>query len=312
MKTIMLKRMFLKVLLSVFLCSIALASYADFAVNFKAHTREYKTCNKCNYGFNDVNASFCSNCGETFQQPVSVFYRCPRCRFPFILTESNSFTRCDNCNHLNKITNRFCSSCGAKIFVRRVIAECPQCSFQSEGSCPYTENQKRYCRKCGNHYYANYRRCPYCEYHNKRRRNYDKNDYHSSASYNHKYSSDDRYPENNKKYHTKKHTYYNRSTLISSFTKRDYSKFVKKISIAAICSQQSFSKVVVDVKKTGKYTPILNMIKIKHNNRYLEYSQGVRLNEGKNQFVVNVPENSSQLVLSFDHGKGATVNIYLE
>jgi len=301
MKSIILKKCFFKSFLIVMLILTSGASFADFSINFGVKSRESKACNHCNYRFNDENASFCSNCGKTFQEPLSAFYRCPRCRFPFVLTEDNSFTKCDCCNHLNMITNRFCSSCGAKIVVRRIVTECPQCFLQFEGSCPYTENRKKYCGRCGNYYYANIRRCPYCQYYHgkKRKIRCDTTSYSPSSSY-------------KTKYHTKKHTYHKRSTLISSFNKQDYSKSVKRISIAAICSQQSFSKVVVNVKKTGKYAPIINMIKVKYNNRYFEYAQGVRLHEGRNQFVVAVPENSSQLVLSFDHGKGALVNIYLE
>jgi len=102
------------------------------------------------------------------------------------------------------------------------------------------------------------------------------------------------------------------SVLIDSFTKPDYSGIVKRYNISSYTSSRGYSKVVIEAHITQRYAVIVNTIKVRHGESWHPFPITTRLNEGRNEFSVSIPQNATELVISFDHGQGCEVKVYLE
>jgi len=87
---------------------------------------------------------------------------------------------------------------------------------------------------------------------------------------------------------------------------------VKKYTISSLTSKRSFSKVIIYNHITLKYAVIVNTINVWVNGAWQSYHISSRLKEGQNVFNVSIPQGAQFLIISFTHGKGAQITVYLE
>ncbi|MBU0663353.1 MAG: hypothetical protein KJ990_02295 [Proteobacteria bacterium] len=95
---------------------------------------------------------------------------------------------------------------------------------------------------------------------------------------------------------------------IGNFVKTNYNSEVKKFSLAS----GGFSKINFRVQIGEKYAVIVNSIVVLSggNNRGWK-TVGARLSNGDNVFALDVPEDATDIQVSFAHGQGSSVQILL-
>ena len=99
-----------------------------------------------------------------------------------------------------------------------------------------------------------------------------------------------------------------KTTLIGDFVKTNYRPEVKKFPL----EHGGYAKINFRVHIGEQYAVIVNTIRILANGRKLETKTvGVRLSEGDNEFPLNVPEEATDIQVSFDHGQGSSVQVFL-
>ena len=95
---------------------------------------------------------------------------------------------------------------------------------------------------------------------------------------------------------------------IGSFVKTNYQSEVKKFPL----SSGGFAKINFRVHIGETYGVIVNSILVLANGKQLEWkSVGTRLSEGDNTFTLTVPKHATDIQVSFAHGQGSSVNVFL-
>lgn len=95
---------------------------------------------------------------------------------------------------------------------------------------------------------------------------------------------------------------------IGSFVKRNYKPEVKKFSF----HRGGFSTINFKVNIGEQQAVIVNTIRVFSNGRKLGMETiGRRLSNGDNKFSLNVPEDATDILVSFDHGQGSSVKVIL-
>jgi hypothetical protein len=188
---------------------------------------------------------------------------------------------CSGCGAENASQNAFCSACGLRLGHEILLMDCPRCRRVFEVSLWDDRGRFRSCSRCDRRYPDRYRRCPYCPRPAGRTR---------------------RPPVRETP----------RAAPVGSFSKKDYRPLVKTFDIRDAAADRSFGRVVIHHRKSGEHAAILNRIKVDAGKGWLDYAQGLRLKEGRNEFSVPVPRGAFRLLLAFDHGKGAEIRIELE
>lgn len=95
---------------------------------------------------------------------------------------------------------------------------------------------------------------------------------------------------------------------IGDFIKTDYQAQVKKFSLRS----GGFSKINFRVHIGEKYGVIVNSILVLANGKQLEWKTvGARLSEGDNTFPLTVPKDATDIQVSFAHGQGSSVSVFL-
>ncbi len=99
---------------------------------------------------------------------------------------------------------------------------------------------------------------------------------------------------------------------ISSFTKADYKAEAKRFEVGQFTGGRSFDRLVINQHIAGEHGVIVNTVKVKQGGSWVSHSQGLRLPEGRTEFQVPVPAGTREMVISFDHGRGAELTVQLE
>jgi hypothetical protein len=85
-----------------------------------------------------------------------------------------------------------------------------------------------------------------------------------------------------------------------------------RTDLTDITHSRSFRRLVVDVAVKGRYPIILNTVKVKARGRWRPHHYGTRLQPGRNVLSIDVPRGAREMTLSFDHGRGSVVDVYLQ
>ena len=95
---------------------------------------------------------------------------------------------------------------------------------------------------------------------------------------------------------------------IGNFVKTNYKSEVKKFSIP----HGGFSKINFRVHIGEKHAVIINSILVLSGGKKLGWKTvGARLSIGNNEFILDVPEDATDIQVSFDHGQGSSVQVFL-
>lgn len=95
---------------------------------------------------------------------------------------------------------------------------------------------------------------------------------------------------------------------IGSFVKTDYTSEVKKFPVPS----GGFSKINFRVQIGEKYAVIVNAILVLSNGSKLGWTTvGARLSNGDNEFALDVPQEATAIQVSFAHGQGSSVQVFL-
>lgn len=95
---------------------------------------------------------------------------------------------------------------------------------------------------------------------------------------------------------------------IGSFVKTNYESEVRKFFVAA----GGFSKINFRVQIGEQHAVIVNSILVLSNGRRIGgETVGARLSAGDNEFALTVPEGATDIQVSFAHGQGSSVQVFL-
>ncbi|GAB4339341.1 MAG: hypothetical protein Kow0089_12110 [Desulfobulbaceae bacterium] len=96
--------------------------------------------------------------------------------------------------------------------------------------------------------------------------------------------------------------------LIGQFVKQDYTAEVKRFSVPG----GGYSTINFRVRIGEQHAVIVNSIIVLADGRRVGgKTVGTRLSEGDNEFPLDVPEEATDVQVSFAHGKGSEVRVYL-
>lgn len=99
-----------------------------------------------------------------------------------------------------------------------------------------------------------------------------------------------------------------RAREIGNFVKTNYQSEVKRFSFPS----GGFSKINFRVQIGEKHAVIVNSILVLSNQRKLGWKTvGARLSSGDNMFSLDVPEEATDIQVSFAHGQGSSVQVVL-
>lgn len=99
-----------------------------------------------------------------------------------------------------------------------------------------------------------------------------------------------------------------RAREIGNFVKTNYQSEVKRFSFPS----GGYSRINFRVQIGEKHAVIVNSILVLSNQRKLGWKTvGARLSSGDNQFALDVPEDATDIQVSFAHGQGSSVQVIL-
>lgn len=101
-------------------------------------------------------------------------------------------------------------------------------------------------------------------------------------------------------------------TTIDTFVRASNKGEVKNYPIGALTAEKGFDRVVILQEITGEYGVIVNTVKVGQPGKWTAHTQGVRLPEGRTELTAPIPAGTPEITISFDHGRGAKVEVLLE
>jgi len=99
---------------------------------------------------------------------------------------------------------------------------------------------------------------------------------------------------------------------IDSFVRASNKGEVKKYPLGGLVAEKGFDRVVILQEITGEYGVIVNTVKVGQPGKWTAHTQGVRLPEGRTELTAPIPAGTPEIQISFDHGRGAKVEVLLE
>jgi hypothetical protein len=207
-------------------------------------------------------------------------------------THGNETVYCHHCRFANPPNAKRCVSCKIRLFgnpcnqcntmMRPGYRYCPHCNYDSKN-----EKKRRTvrvpCVKCKELYDPALKSCPHCS------------------------GLDHNKTKANNLYHDDETLYF-----VDSFTKSDSKRYTLRSPIDSFTKHQSFSKIVVECA-ADKHPVIVNSAKTYKNGKRIRTKVvGKRLKNGRNVIPLKIAKGTSELVLSFDHGRDCDVQVYLE
>jgi len=99
---------------------------------------------------------------------------------------------------------------------------------------------------------------------------------------------------------------------VDTFVKKGYDSETRRYQVGHLTSGEGYRRIVVLQHIGEKHGIIINTIKVRQGGRWVPYTQGMRLPEGRTELPVPVPADTPEIIFSFDHGRGAEVGVVLE
>jgi hypothetical protein len=99
--------------------------------------------------------------------------------------------------------------------------------------------------------------------------------------------------------------------VVDSFTKPDYKGLVKRYQVGGLTAGKSYNRLVFQQHIGEEHGIIVNTVKVREGGQWVAHAQGTRLPEGRTVVNLSVPAGSPEIVVSFDHGRGARVKVIL-
>ncbi len=208
------------------------------------------------------------------------------------LSQNESGYNCPDCGYENTDDAKFCKKCGQRLESSSEGVECPDCGYENE-------YDAEFCAKCGERLES--RNSRHSRNH-KRDKSYDRRD-NRDRDNDRDYRSNDRNRSSERR---------SGPVSLGSFVKANYNDDIKAYNIAGQTQNQSFSKVTVNVRVTQQWAVIINVIKVQSNGQWSEIPVAARLQNGRNDFSVSIPQGSTQMVIAFNHGQGCEINVSME
>lgn len=202
---------------------------------------------------------------------------------------------CPECGYENTGNAEFCAKCGQRLESESEGIECPGCGYENSG-------EAKFCAKCGDR--LEFRHSDHSR-NRQRDRDYDRRD---KRDYRDRESDND-YRSSDRNRSSERHS---GPVSLGSFVKANYDDDIKVYNIAGHTQNQSFSKVRVNVRVTQQWAVIINVIKVQTSGQWSEITVGSRLQNGRNDFSVSIPQGSTQMVIAFNHGQGCEINVSME
>jgi hypothetical protein len=100
--------------------------------------------------------------------------------------------------------------------------------------------------------------------------------------------------------------------FIDSFLKESNEKELKQYDLTKVAAEKGFQRVVILQEISGAAGVIVNTVRVGKQGRWKEYVQAARLPAGRTEMDVPVPPGSPAMLITFDHGRGAKVEVVLE
>ena len=232
-------------------------------------------------------------------------------------TRTTTVLLCPSCHFQNACNASYCSRCGALLSAEAGGIPCSFCSFANPpgatfcGGCGrnLTAVQEVYvvCPHCHKKYQASQSGCPSCagENHGQTTRIY-------TPVLTTPVLTTPVVTTTTLSPPVRVRTHAPGCVLLETFHKDDFTKVRKEYDVSGYTNNGSFSRLIVDVKVNEKFAVILNTVHVRVKGRWQETTIGSRLNEGRNEFSVSVPEGATGVVCSFTHGRGSDVSVSLE
>ena len=100
--------------------------------------------------------------------------------------------------------------------------------------------------------------------------------------------------------------------LLGRFIKRDYGPKVFRARFRRPLSRDGKAVLMVHVAVAEAWPVIINTIHIRHKGKHISYHLGRRMVPGWNAIPLHhIPWKKGRIIVSFDHGRGSRVGIYL-
>lgn len=101
-------------------------------------------------------------------------------------------------------------------------------------------------------------------------------------------------------------------TTIDTFVRAGNKGEVRKYALGAMTAEKGFDRVVILQEITGEYGVIVNTVKVGQPGKWTSHTQGIRLPQGRTELTAPIPAGTPEMQISFDHGRGAKVEVLLE
>lgn len=101
-------------------------------------------------------------------------------------------------------------------------------------------------------------------------------------------------------------------TTIDTFVRDSNKGEVRKYALGAMTVEKGFDRVVILQEITGEYGVIVNTVKVGQPGKWTSHTQGMRLPQGRTELTAPIPAGTPEMQISFDHGRGAKVEVLLE
>jgi hypothetical protein len=278
-------------------CGYTNQSNAAFCAKCGNRMPSQTACPYCNT-VNQPDAFFCSNCGRKMNQNQNAV-RCSNCNRVFDVDINTVLRICPNCETRNDPGTNYCSKCGQTLTCYYLF-QCPNCQNEFVSIFPQ-ESADSYCPNCRHHYSNIYTQCPYCNHGKDRiRHNRDRD------------QDRDRDRDNPRHRQRPEVSASSEPVLVDSFIKADAGKEGKRYSIGAHTGSRAFTKVIVDVQGPKAATLGINTLSVRVGGRWNATPITTRLQAGRNEFGISVPQGATELNITFVHGQKSEVKVSME
>lgn len=99
---------------------------------------------------------------------------------------------------------------------------------------------------------------------------------------------------------------------VDTFVKKSYDSETRRSQVGTLTSGGGYGRIAVLQHIGEKHGIIINTVKVRQGGRWVPYTQGIRLPEGRTELPVAVPTGTPEIVISYDHGRGAEIAVVLE
>jgi hypothetical protein len=251
-------------------------------------------CPGCGFN-NQAGAAYCAGCGRSLQSGNALYVNCPHCGKRNVI----QVKYCSSCGAENAVQNSYCAKCGTGIAASEYWANCQYCGRKFSFTTG-NEYESVRCKRCHKYYSSSYDECPYCaeEYND----DHERRDKHTKHN-------DDQEDDGKRKHRDSDQP--SGMVLVDQFTKNGGGQEGKKYNISGSTGNRAFSKVIVECNiKSGGIS--INTIYVRCGSQDYSHPIAARLQNGKNEFSIDIPQGSSFLTISFQSSGNTDIKVYMK